>query len=149
MRIQQQNSYNPNMKALYFTKALPTRNPSVVYNDLKFSESGIKYVEDTSAKLTPVIKEAFAENYFIKHLAEKYECFVEYMGERYDMVYEHFNSMARIYVAGAEIPQKNMFFYTYSAKDKLSPEGARLRLLADIEANLCLESDGEPRISNL
>ena len=149
MKIQRQNSYNPNMKALYFTKIQPTRNPSVIYDDIKFSECGIKYVEDTSAKLTPILKEAFAENFFVKKLAEKYDCFVQYLGEHYDIKMGNFNSEAKIYIAGAEIPHSKMFSYTYCAKDRFSPEGSRLRLLADIEENLCLELDGEPSISSL
>jgi DNA-binding response OmpR family regulator len=53
MRIQQQNSCNPNMKALYFTKAFPKRNDSFKYINEKITKSGIGYVEDKSAKLTP------------------------------------------------------------------------------------------------
>ena len=63
MKIQQQNSYNPNMKALYFTKVAPTSK----FNYPSITETGIKYIEDNSAKLTPIMKEALEENRFIKN----------------------------------------------------------------------------------
>ena len=47
MKIQQQNSFNPNMKALYFTKAMPTKR-GVDYINQKVTLDGIKYVEDNS-----------------------------------------------------------------------------------------------------
>ena len=67
MKIQQQNSYNPNMKALYFTKVRPIVAEAVKYKNQKVTQNGIKYVEDTSAKLTPIMREAFEENRFIKN----------------------------------------------------------------------------------
>ena len=46
MKIQQQNSYNPNMKALYFTKVRPIVAEAVKYKDQKLTQNGIKYVEE-------------------------------------------------------------------------------------------------------
>lgn len=139
MKIQQQNSYNPNMKALYFTKARPLYNSAIKYCNEKITDQGTKYVEDNSAKLTPIIKEAFTENSFIKKMAEKYETFVQYMGEKYDMNMGGFKSSARIYVTKTEKDVTTSDSYTYSAKDVYSPNGARLKLFADIEQNLSFE----------
>ena len=78
MKIQTQNAYNPNMKALYFTKTVPMKSPTVDYINQKITNMGVKYVEDNSAKLTPLVREAFAENSFIKYLVEKFDVFVNY-----------------------------------------------------------------------
>ena len=128
MKIQQQNNYNPNMKALFFTKVLPMRSGTVDYINQKTTKSGIKYVEDQSAKLTPIVREAFAENSFIKYLANKFDVFVQYLGESFS--YDSFGSSASIHVIREE---NNSFYsdsYIFAANDKYTPEGARLRLLA-------------------
>ena len=131
MKIQQQNSYNPNMKALYFTKVYPIVAEAVKYKDQKLTQNGIKYVEDTSAKLTPIMKEAFEENRFIKNLAERFDVFVQYLGERFD--YGVFCTSANIHVVrkgeeGCLLSDS----YIFNAQDKYTPEGARYRLLYNI-----------------
>lgn len=130
MKIQQQNIYNPSMKALYFTRTIPMRSGTVDYINQKITKNGIKYVEDSSAKLTPIMREAFAENNFIKNLAEKFDVFVFYLGERFSC--GNFDSSASIHVVREE---NGSFFsdsYIFGASDKYTPDGARLRLLANI-----------------
>ena len=130
MKIQQQNSYNPNMKALYFTKVLPRMSEAVKYKNQKVTQTGIKYVEDTSAKLTPIIKEAFEENRFIKNLAEKFDVFVQYLGERFG--YGGFSSSANIQVVRKEEGWFLADSYIFNAQDNYTPEGARYKLLYNI-----------------
>ena len=131
MKIQQQNNYNPNMKALYFTKVRPIVAEAVKYKDQKLTQNGIKYVEDTSAKLTPIMKEAFEENRFIKKLAEKFDVFVQYLGERFD--YGVFCTSANIHVVRkGEEGWLLSDSYLFNAQDKYTPEGARYRLLYNI-----------------
>ena len=130
MKIQQQNSFNPNMKALYFTKAFPKRNDGFKYINEKITKSGIGYVEDKSAKLTPIMKEAFEENQFIKKLSEKFDVFVQYLGERFSC--GNFSTSADIYVIRQE---EGLFLsdsYIFNAQDNYTPEGARYRLLDKI-----------------
>ena len=131
MKIQQQNSYNPSMKALYFTKVLPRMSEAVKYKNQKVTQTGIKYVEDTSAKLTPIMREAFEENRFIKKLAEKFDVFVQYLGERFD--YGVFCTSANIHVVRkGEEGWLLSDSYIFNAQDKYTPEGARYRLLYNI-----------------
>ena len=130
MKIQQQNLYNPNMKALYFTKTLPMKSPTVDYINQKITKSGIKYVEDTSAKLTPIMKEAFQNNSFIKGLAEKFDVFVQYSGEYFRS--DSFGSSASVHVIREENKSVLSDSYIFTAVDKYTPEGARYRLLAKI-----------------
>ena len=130
MKIQQQNSYNPNMKALYFTKVRPIVAEAVKYKDQKLTQNGIKYVEDTSAKLTPIMKEAFEENRFIKKLAEKFDVFVQYLGERFD--YGAFCTSANIHVVRQEKDWILSDSYLFNAQDNYTPEGARYKLLYNI-----------------
>ena len=131
MKIQQQNGYNPNMKALYFTKVRPIVAEAVKYKDQKLTQNGIKYVEDTSAKLTPIMKEAFEENRFIKKLAEKFDVFVQYLGERFD--YGVFCTSANIHVVRkGEEGWLLSDSYIFNAQDKYTPEWARYRLLYNI-----------------
>ena len=132
MKIQQQNSYNPNMKALYFTKVLPMKSPTVDYINQKITKSGIKYVEDTSAKLTPIMKEAFQNNSFIKGLAEKFDVFVQYLGEYFKS--DGFGSSASIHVIREENKSTLSDSYIFTAEDKYTPEGARYRLLDKIRS---------------
>ncbi|MBO5738426.1 hypothetical protein J6R97_03710 [bacterium] len=132
MRIQQQNSYNPNMKALYFTKTIPMRSEAIDYINPKITKSGIKYVEDNSAKLTPIMKEAFAENRFIKNLAEKFDVFVQYLGESFS--FDSFGSSTSIHVVRQEDNQVLSDSYIFTANDKYTPEGARYRLLDKIRS---------------
>ena len=132
MKIQQQNSYNPNMKALYFTKAFPKRNDGFKYINEKITKSGIGYVEDKSAKLTPIMKEAFAENRFIKNLAEKFDVFVQYLGESFS--FDSFGSSTSIHVVRQEDNQVLSDSYIFTASDKYTPEGARFRLLDKIRS---------------
>ncbi len=130
MKIQQQNSYNPNMKALYFTKVRPIVAKAVKYKDQKVTQNGIKYVEDTSAKLTPIMREAFEENRFIKNWAEKFDVFVQYLGERFD--FDVFCTSANIHVIRQEKDWLLSDSYLFNAQDKYTPEGARYRLLYNI-----------------
>lgn len=130
MKIQQQNSYYPNMKALYFTKVLPRMSEALKYKDQKVTQNGIKYVEDTSAKLTPIMREAFEENRFIKNWAEKFDVFVQYLGERFG--YGDFNSFANIHVVRKEEGWFLADSYIFNAQDNYTPEGARYRLLENI-----------------
>ena len=131
MKIQQQNSYNPNMKALYFTKTVPMCSKTANYVDQKITKIGVKYVEDKSAKLTPVMKEAFEENRFIRNLAEKFDVFVQYLGERFS--YGSFISSAFIHVVSQNDDLILSERYNFSANDAYTPEGARYRLLDKIE----------------
>ena len=131
MKIQQQqNAYNPNMQALYFTKVRPIVAEAVKYKDQKVTQNGIKYVEDTSAKLTPIMREAFEENRFIKNLAEKFDVFVQYLGERFD--FGVFCTAANIHVVRKEKDWLLSDSYIFNAQDKYTPEGARYRLLDKI-----------------
>ena len=132
MKIQTQNAYNPNMKALYFTKAFPKRNDGFKYINEKITKSGIGYVEDKSAKLTPIMKEAFAENRFIKNLAEKFDVFVQYLGESFS--FDSFGSSTSIHVVRQEDNQVLSDSYIFTASDKYTPEGARFRLLDKIRS---------------
>ena len=145
MKIQQQNSYNPNMKALYFTKTAPVKDISLTRNINKWNGEVLTnnrtfFIDDNSAKLTSIMREAFFENSFIRNLSDKYETFVQYMGEKYDIQMGTFNSSAKIYITSQNKISNKIDTYTYLAKDKFSPEGARLKLLADIEENLCVEN---------
>lgn len=131
MKIQQQNSYNPNMKALYFTKVFPRMSEAVKYKNQNVTQTGIKYVEDTSAKLTPIMKEAFEENCFIKNLAERFDVFVMYLGEKFS--YGGFSSFANIHVVRkGEEGWLLSDSYIFNAQDRYTPEGARYRLLDNI-----------------
>ena len=133
MKIQQQNSHNPNMKALYFTKSLPRK--FVKYEKLEKDEilaaNGIKFIKDESAKLTPIMREAFEENRFIKRLAEKFDVFVQYLGERFD--YGVFCTSANIHVVRkGEEGWLLSDSYIFNAQDNYTPEGARYKLLYNI-----------------
>ena len=131
MKIQQQqNAYNPNMQALYFTKVRPIVAEAVKYKDQKVTQNGIKYVEDTSAKLTPIMREAFEENRFIKNWAEKFDVFIQYLGERFS--FGAFGSSANIHVVRQEKDWLLSDSYLFNAQDKYTPEGARYRLLENI-----------------
>ena len=130
MKIQQQNAYNPNMQALYFTKVRPIVTETLKYKNQNVTQTGIKYVEDTSAKLTPIMREAFEENRFIKNLAEKFDVFVQYLGERFD--FGVFCTAANIHVVHKEKDWLLSDSYIFNAQDKYTPEGARYRLLENI-----------------
>ena len=62
------------------------------YENQKITATGLKYVEDTSAKLTQEIKEVIAENPFIKRVAEKFDTFVRYVGTTFDSNFKEFSS---------------------------------------------------------
>ena len=122
----------PSFKALYFSKKVPTLKHN--YENQKITATGLKYVEDTSAKLTQEIKEAIAENPFIKRVAEKFDTFVDYMGTKFDSSYSNFNktygnfsSKINVYIVNPE--QTAMETHMFEGIDKYSPEGSRLRLL--------------------
>ena len=133
MKIQQQNSYNPNMKALYFTKSFPRKLAKYekLKNEEMLANNGVAFIKDGSAKLTPIMKEAFEENRFIKKLAEKFDVFVQYLGERFD--YSVFCTSANIHVVRkGEEGWLLSDSYIFNAQDKYTPEGARYRLLYNI-----------------
>ena len=142
MRIQQQNSYNPNMKALYFTKGVPVKaaRGEVLKKDERLTDNGIKFLKDESAKLTPIIREAIAGTKFIKNLAKVKDVFVNYFGERFDTNFEHFTSSMAIYIESDKCKNDANFKYLpLYAKDKCTPEGARLRLFAKLEKDAPLD----------
>ena len=135
MKIQKQNSYNPNMKSLYFTKAQPLFTKHLSYENpqgMKTTKSGIRYIKDNSAKLTPIMKEALTENSLIKNLSKNFETFVLYAGERYSEFSEQFSSSVTIYIRKEEDVNGNGQYITKTADDKYTPEGARLKLLAKL-----------------
>ena len=122
----QQNK--PSFKALYFSKTVPTLKRN--YENQKITETGLKYVEDTSAKLTQEIKEAIAENPFIQRVAKKFDTFVDYAGTRFNSLFQTFESKTNVYIVSPD--QKAMETHVFQATDMLTPEGARLKLLADM-----------------
>ena len=132
MKIQQQNSYNPNMKALYFTKSFPRKLAKYekLKNEEMLANNGVAFIKDGSAKLTPIMREAFEENRFIKNLAEKFDVFVQYLGERFSC--GNFSTSADIYVIRQEEGLYLSDSYIFNAQDKYTPEGARYRLLDKI-----------------
>ena len=129
----QQNK--PNFKALYFTKTQPMRSKRVDYINQKITDMGVKFVEDTSHRLTPAIKEAFAENNFIKKLVDKCDVFVSYIPEYYNSYVNEFSSSAVINVVRKENDLVLSDRYGYNSYDKYTPDGARLKLLSKIETN--------------
>ena len=122
----QQNK--PSFKALYFSKTVPTLKRN--YENQKITETGLKYVEDTSAKLTQEIKEAIAENPFIQRVAKKFDTFVDYAGTRFNSLFQTFESKTNVYIVSPD--QKAMETHVFQATDTFTPEGARLKLLADM-----------------
>jgi len=94
MKVSSINNYSqqnkPNFKALYFSKTAPTIKKS--YENQKITATGLKYVEDTSAKLTQEIKEAIAENPFIQRVAKKFDTFVNYAGTKFNSNFKEFSS---------------------------------------------------------
>ena len=135
----QQNKTN--FKALYFTKAQPMCSKRVNYINQKITDMGVKYVEDTSLRLTPALKELFAENNFIKKLADKCDIFIQYSHETYHSFVKEFDSHAIINVVRKENDTVLSDRYNYHAWDKYTPEGARLKLLSMIEATTSEDSE--------
>ena len=85
MKIQQLNSFNPSMKAVYFTDGQPLFNKAAKYvnaagREVKTTPMGTRYFEDT--KITPYLKWRFENIPFIKKLSEKNEIFIQYFGEK-------------------------------------------------------------------
>ena len=133
MKVQARNTNNyqqskPSFKALYFSKKVPTLKHN--YENQKITATGLKYVEDTSAKLTQEIKEAIAENPFIQRVAKKFDTFVDYAGTRFNSLFQTFESKTNVYIVSPD--QKAMETHVFQATDMLTPEGARLKLLADM-----------------
>ena len=133
MKVQAINTNNyqqnkPSFKALYFSKKVPTLKYN--YENQKITATGLKYVEDTSAKLTQEIKEAIAENPFIKRVAEKFDTFVRYVGTTFDSNFKEFSSKTEVFIVSPN--QKAMETHVFQATDTFTPEGARLKLLADM-----------------
>ena len=132
MKIQQQNAYNPSMQALYFTKSVPTKSLLKLQEGHIFTKNRTQYLEDDSAKLTPVIKEAIAETRFVKTLTKTKDVFVKYLGEKFDPAYERFESAMSIYIEQEDKNSKFKYLHVFG-NDKYTPEGARLRMLAKLE----------------
>ena len=129
--------YNPNMKALYFTKVRPSVSKAINYKKQALTKlSSVKYVPDKSAKLTPIMKEALSEQKFIKKLASKYDALVQYLGEVVEFrtyrgeTTSVFKSTAFVYAVNPQ--NKDMDCYCFSETDCYTPEGARVRLLDSI-----------------
>ena len=122
----QQNKTN--FKALYFSKTVPTLKNN--YENQKITATGLKYVEDTSAKLTQEIKEAIAENPFIQRVAKKFDTFVNYVGTKFNSNFKEFSSKIDVFIVSPD--QKAMETHIFQAADKLTPEGARLRVLEEM-----------------
>jgi len=78
------------------------------------------------------------ENLFIKNLAEKFDVFVQYLGERFG--YGGFSSSAKIHVVCKEEGCFLADSYFFDAQDNYTPEGARYKLLYNIARE---ESDGK------
>ena len=107
MKIQQQNSYNPNMKALYFAKTTPLCNKSLNYvnkADQKISKNGFKYLEDKVTDKS--IKKRIANIPFVKEMAKKFETFVVYTENKYGKIYNNqqkeYLSMMEMFVVDTE-----------------------------------------------
>lgn len=132
MRIQQQNSYNPNLKALYFTKCKPESASYELKQGYVYAASKIQYIKDESAKLTPIIKEAIAESKFIKDFAKTRDVFVNYLGEKFNPNFNAFTSAMEVYVV-TDAKTDNFRYMPYFAEDKYTPEGARLKLFAQLD----------------
>ena len=118
----------PSFKALYFSKKVPTLKHN--YENQKITATGLKYVEDTSAKLTQEIKEAITENPFIQRVAKKFDTFVNYAGTKFNSNFKEFSSKIDVFIISPD--QKAMETHIFLAADKLTPEGARLRVLEDM-----------------
>ena len=134
----QQNK--PSFKALYFSKTEPTLKHS--FENQKITATGLKYVEDTSAKLTQEIKEVIAENPFIKRVAEKFDTFVRYVGTTFDSNFKEFSSKTEVFIVSPN--QKAMETHVFQATDTFTPEGARLKLLADMANEKHIYQDCKP-----
>ena len=107
MKLQQQNGYNLNMKAVYYTEGKPLFNKAINYvnqssKEVKQTPNGARYLEDKSARLTAVLKEKFETIPFIKNLSEENEVFIEYLGEDYGELNSRYNSYATIRVPDYE-----------------------------------------------
>ena len=99
MKIQQQNSFNPSMKAVYFTKGQPLFNKAAKYanvagREVKTTPMGTRYFEDT--KITPYLKSRFENIPFIKKLSQKNEIFIQYFGEKKNDMNKGYFSYTRI-----------------------------------------------------
>ena len=99
MKIQQQNSFNPSMKAVYFTEGQPLFNKAAKYvnaagREVKTTPMGTRYFEDT--KITPYLKSRFENIPFIKKLSEKNEIFIQYFGEKKNGMREGYFSYTTI-----------------------------------------------------
>ena len=131
----QQNKTN--FKALYFSKTVPTLKNN--YENQKITATGLKYVEDTSAKLTQEIKEAIAETPFIQRVAKKFDTFVNYAGTKFNSRFQAFSSKTSVYIVSPD--QKAMETHVFQGIDKYTPEGARLRAFSDMEIEKPLYQD--------
>lgn len=81
MKISKINYQNQiNMQGLYFTKGTPKFNENLCFpahKNSKYTESGVRYVED---KLIPKdLKEKFANLKIVKDLSEKFDTFIQYV----------------------------------------------------------------------
>jgi len=136
MKIQQQNSFNPSMKAVYFTEGQPLFNKAAKYvnklgKEVKVTPNGTQYFEDKSVKLTPILKEKFENIPFIKKLSEKNEVFIQYFGEKTEHFGKDFFSYTTIRIPNYDkhIVMKYEAFET----DKEHPLKAQGKMLNSVE----------------
>ena len=92
--------------------------------------SGDKITIARDTKLTQEIKEAIAENPFIQRVAKKFDTFVNYAGTKFNSNFKEFSSKIDVFIVSPD--QKSMETHIFQAADKLTPEGARLRVLEDM-----------------
>lgn len=135
MKIQQQNSSNPSMKAVYFTKGQPLFNKSANYINrgkqlVKTTPNGTKYFEDVSVMLNPALKTKFENIPFIKKLAEKNEIFIQYMGEKYDSSNQNFYSMTTVRIPNYD--KSIVMDYDIFERDTRGTEHAQAKMLKSL-----------------
>lgn len=134
MKIQQQNSYNPAMKAVYFTKGQPLFNKAAKYanvagREVKTTPMGTRYFEDT--KITPYLKWRFEKIPFIKKISEKNEIFIQYFGEKKNDMNKGYFSYTRI-----SIPNYDKYIvmdYEAFETHEKDPNVARIKMIQSIE----------------
>ena len=90
-----------------------------------------KYVVNTTENKNSVYIFT-AESTTIKNLAEKFDVFVQYLGESFS--FDSFGSSTSIHVVRQEDNQVLSDSYIFTANDKYTPEGARYRLLDKIRS---------------
>ncbi len=134
MKIQQQNSFNPSMKAVYFTEGQPLFNKAAKYvnaagREVKTTPMGTRYFEDT--KITPYLKWKFEKIPFIKKLSEKNEIFIQYFGEKTGHIGKNFFSYATIRIPNYD--KHIVMDYEAYETDEKDENLARVKMFSAIE----------------